>query len=54
MYDDVVNESVPDEFLAFLERADKNSPPNGDAQKKSAEAEPTETVSAGRPVKTEP
>jgi hypothetical protein len=55
MFDDVVNEGVPDDFMSFLEQADKNAPPNGDAQKKSADGtESTEPASAGRPVKTEP
>jgi hypothetical protein len=57
MYDDVVNESVPDEFLSFLEQADERDPPS---QKKSAEGagvngtEPVEAAPAGRTVKTEP
>jgi hypothetical protein len=58
MYDDVVNESVPDEFMSFLEKADERDPPN---QKKSADGaegaygtEPVESAPAGRTVKTEP
>ncbi|HEX5005573.1 MAG TPA: NepR family anti-sigma factor [Hyphomonadaceae bacterium] len=55
MYDDVVNESVPDEFLSFLEQADERDPPS---QKKSADGangtEPVEAAPVGRAVKTEP
>ncbi len=57
MYDDVVNESVPDEFMSFLEKADERDPPS---QKKSADGEgsygtePVESAPAGRTVKTEP
>lgn len=58
MYDDVVNEDVPDEFLSFLEQADERDPP---PQKKSAdgaggayETEATRSAPAGRTVKTEP
>lgn len=54
MFDDVVNEGVPDEFLLLLDKADRNSSPNGDAQKKTDGTESTEPVSTGRPVKTEP
>jgi len=57
MYDDVVNESIPDEFLSFLEQADERDPPS---QKKSADGagangtEPVEAAPLGRAVKTEP
>jgi len=58
MYDDVVSESVPDEFMAFLEKADERDPPT---QKKSADGaggpngmDPVEAAPAGRVVKTEP
>jgi len=52
MYDDVVSENVPDEFLSFLEEADKNGP---ETQKKSPDgAELTEAAPGGRAVKTEP
>lgn len=54
MFDDVVNEGVPDEFLSLLDKADRNAPPNGDAQKKSADVtDSIEQASAGRSVKTE-
>jgi hypothetical protein len=52
MYDDVVSENIPDEFLSFLEEADKNGP---EAQKKTPDgAELTEAAPVGRAVKTEP
>jgi hypothetical protein len=58
MYDDVVNESVPDEFMSFLERADERDPPT---KKKSADGagghngtDPVEAAPVGRALKTEP
>lgn len=58
MYDDVVNENVPDEFLSFLEKADERDPPT---QKKSADGaggpngtDPVEAAPVGRVMKTEP
>jgi hypothetical protein len=56
MYDDVVNERVPDEFLSFLEKADERDPPS--QKKNSADGvygtEPVRSAPAGRTVKTEP
>ena len=47
MYDEVVNEDVPDDFLSFLEKADERiSDPAG--------TEPNEPARTARPVKTEP
>lgn len=49
MYDEVVSENVPDEFLSFLEQADERKgegPVNG-----TDESEP---ATKQRPVKTEP
>jgi hypothetical protein len=55
MYDDVVGENIPDEFLSFLEEADERKPDQPDPQKKSLEgAESTESAPVGRTVKTEP
>jgi len=52
MYDEVVSENVPDEFMSFLEEADKNGP---HPQKKSPDGEElTEAAPVGRAVKTEP
>jgi hypothetical protein len=45
MYDDVVNEDVPDEFLSFLEQAD---------ERQSDAAGQEESAPQQRPVKTEP
>lgn len=45
MYDDVVNEDVPDEFLSFLEQAD---------ERQSEAAGQEEPAPQQRPVKTEP
>lgn len=57
MYDDVVNEDIPDEFLSFLEEADERPP----SQKKSADGaggpngtDPIKVAPVGRTVKTEP
>lgn len=44
MYDEVVNENVPDDFLSFLEQADERQS-EGTAQEEPAPAQ--------RPVKTE-
>mgnify|MGYP003547069807 FL=1 len=52
MYDNVVSEDVPDEFLSFLEEADERKP-DSDPQKKSLETESTEPAPVGRPVKAE-
>jgi hypothetical protein len=56
MYDDVVNEDVPGDFMSFLERADERDP-----QKKSPDAadgangsELPVSAPRGRPMKTEP
>ena len=57
MYDEVVYEDVPDDFMSFLERADERDP-----QKKSPDGggngrdgtEPVAPVLTGRPIKTEP
>lgn len=53
MYDEVVNEDVPDDFMSFLERADERDP-----QKKSpdGEADGVEPIAAvpRRSMKTEP
>jgi hypothetical protein len=54
MYDDVVSEDVPDDFLSFLERADgrdsQKKSPDGDADGADPKAPPLR----GRPMKTEP
>ena len=53
MYDEVVNEDVPTDFMSFLERADERDP-----QKKSpdGEADGAEPIAAvpRRSMKTEP
>ncbi len=49
MYDEVVGEDVPDDFLSFLEQADERvSEKNGDG------TENDEPAPKQRPVKTEP
>ena len=55
MYDDVVNEDVPDDFMLLLEQADEG--PDPDDPKKNLAANGGETdaaVRVGRTVKTEP
>lgn len=54
MYDDVLNENVPDEFLSFLEEADERTTDSG--QSNSSEgAEAIGAAPAGaRAMKTEP
>jgi hypothetical protein len=55
MYDDVVNEDIPGDFMTFLEQADERDPPT---QKKSADGdgpdgrEAVEPAPTGRTVKT--
>ncbi len=52
MYDDVVNEDIPDDFLSLLEQADGLDDP-----KKTVAAtggDPDVTARVGRAVKTEP
>ena len=52
MYDEVVSEQVPDDFMSFLEKADEREP---DTQKKTEDgAEAVEPARTGRAVKTEP
>lgn len=52
MYDDVVSEPVPDDFVSLLEEANGMDP---DAQKKTVDgAESIEPAPEGRAVKTEP
>jgi hypothetical protein len=46
MYDEVVNEDVPDDFLSFLEKADER-------MSDTAGTEQTESARTPRPVKTE-
>jgi hypothetical protein len=53
MYDDVLNENVPDEFLSFLEEADERTTDSG----QSNSPEGTEAIGAAagaRVMKTEP
>jgi hypothetical protein len=55
MYDDVLNESVPDEFMSFLEEADERT--DTDIQKKSPEGTGAIGAAAAvgvRAMKTEP
>jgi hypothetical protein len=55
MYDDVLNESVPDEFMSFLEEADERT--DTDLQKKSPEGTGAIGAAAAvgvRAMKTEP
>ena len=54
MYDDVVNEDVPDDFMSLLEQADEG--PTDDPKKKLAAngGETDEAMRKGRTVKTEP
>jgi hypothetical protein len=40
MYDSVVDESVPDEFLSFLHQADKAEKREADADAKEGESRP--------------
>ena len=47
MYDEVVNEDVPDDFLSFLEKADER-------MSDSAGADANEPAPKQRSVKTEP
>ena len=51
MYDEVVSEQVPDDFLSFLEKADEREP---DTKKTEDGAEAVEPARTGRAVKTEP
>lgn len=56
MYDDVLNEKVPSEFLSFLEEADERAS-DGDLQKKSpdgAESIGAAATMGARAMKTEP
>ncbi len=54
MYDEVVNEDVPDDFLSFLEQADsQKKSPDGDAERANGVAEMA-PAGFGRPLKTEP
>jgi hypothetical protein len=55
MYDDVLSENVPNEFMSFLEEADGRAP-EADLQKKSLEGtEAVESATVGaRAMKTEP
>ena len=50
MYDEVVGEPVPDEFMSFLEEADERDPQNQTVDG----AGPTEPAPVARPMKTEP
>jgi hypothetical protein len=55
MYDDVVSEPLPSEFLSILEQADDTGPDGRDPQKKTLDgSEPMETAPVGRAVKSEP
>lgn len=47
MYDEVVNEDVPDDFLSFLEKADER-------MSDTTGTEQNEPARTPRPVKTEP
>ena len=47
MYDEVVNEDVPDDFLSFLEQADERMSDTAGTEKNEPAPKP-------RPVKTEP
>lgn len=52
MYDDVVSEPLPSDFLSILEFADGGG---ADPQKKTSEtSEPMEPAPLGRAVKSEP
>lgn len=46
MYDEVVNEDVPDDFMSFLEKADER-------MSDGPGTDPSEPAPKGRPVKTE-
>jgi hypothetical protein len=52
MYDEVVGEDVPDDFLSFLEQADERSA--GAKQSNGDGTENDEPAPKQRPVKTEP
>jgi hypothetical protein len=57
MYDDVVNERIPDDFMSFLEKADERDPPSkksADGAEGSNGTEAVRSAPAGRTVKTEP
>ena len=55
MYDDVVSEPLPSEFLSILEQADDRGPDGRDPQKKTLDGtEPMEPAPVGRAVKSEP
>ncbi len=54
MYDDVVNEDVPDDFVSFLERADERDPQKKSPDGEADGTEPAELVPSGRSMKTEP
>ena len=47
MYDEVVNEDVPDDFLSFLEKADER-------MSEGPDTDPIKSARIPRPVKTEP
>jgi Anti-sigma factor NepR len=52
MYDDVVNEDVPTDFMSFLEEADSKRPKPDDNGPPAVDR-PPEPASAGRAVKSE-
>lgn len=55
MYDEVVSEPLPADFLSILEQADDGAPDGRDPQKKTVDGtEPTEAAPVGRAVKSEP
>jgi Anti-sigma factor NepR len=56
MYDDVLSESVPDDFLSFLEEADERKPDNSENHQKNGDGtEASEPAPVGaRAMKTEP
>jgi hypothetical protein len=55
MYDEVVSEPLPTDFLSILEQADDRGPDGRDPQKKTVdETEPMESAPVGRAVKSQP
>ena len=58
MYDDVLNEKVPQDFLIFLEEADDRAADSADAERQKKSPDGTEAIAAApagaRAMKTEP
>jgi hypothetical protein len=55
MYEDVVSEPLPTEFLSILEQAEEKGPDGRDPHDRTLDgSEPVEPAPVGRAVKSEP